>query len=133
MTNNYHGSCHCGAVRFTAEIDLARGTLRCNCSLCAKLRFWPAIIAPAAFCLLAGADALADYQFHPRRDHHFFCRHCGVHPFGTGSSPRWGAFHAVNVACLDDATPEALAAAPITWIDGRNDNWDSAPAFTAHL
>ena len=133
MTNNYHGSCHCGAVRFTAEIDLARGTLRCNCSLCAKLRFWPAIIAPAAFCLLAGADALADYQFHPRRDHHFFCRHCGVHPFGTGTSPRWGAFHAVNVACLDDATQEELAAAPITWIDGRNDNWDSAPAFTAHL
>ena len=127
----YRGSCHCGAVRFVAEIDLAQGTLRCNCSICAKLRFWPAIVASSAFRLLAGDEALVDYQFQTRRDHHYFCRHCGVQPFGT--SPRWGAFHAVNVACLDDATPEALAAAPITWIDGRNDNWDSAPAFTAHL
>ena len=133
MTKTYQGSCHCGAVRFAAAIDLARGTLRCNCSICAKLRFWPAIIAPAAFRLLAGEDALADYQFHTRRDHHFFCRQCGVHPFGTGTSPRWGAFYAVNVVCLDDVPQEALAAAPITWIDGRNDNWDSAPAFTAHL
>lgn len=133
MIQTYHGSCHCGAVRFAADIDLARGTLRCNCSLCARVRWWAAIVTPAAFRLLTGADALADYQFHTRREHHFFCRHCGVHPFGTGTSPRWGAFYAVNVACLDDAAPEDLAAAPITWIDGKNDNWDSVPAATGHL
>ena len=133
MTKTYQGSCHCGALRFAADIDLARGTLRCNCSICAKLRFWPAIVAPAAFRLLAGAAILADYQFLARRDHHFFCPHCGVHAFGTGTSPRWGAFYAVNLACLDDATPAELAAAPVTWIDGKNDQWDSAPAFTAHL
>lgn len=133
MLHTYQGSCHCGAVRFAAEIDLAQGTLRCNCSICAKLRFWPAIVAPAAFRLLAGEDALSDYQFHTRRDHHFFCRHCGVHPFGTGNSPRWGAFYAVNLPCLDDAAPAELAAAPVTWIDGKNDNWDGAPAITGYL
>lgn len=130
---SYRGSCHCGAVRFLAEIDLARGTIRCNCSICAKLRFWPAIVAPTAFRLLGGEQALTDYQFHTRRDHHYFCRVCGVHPFGMGTSPRWGAFYAVNLSCLDDMEPAELAAAPVTWIDGKNDNWDSAPALTAHL
>jgi hypothetical protein len=68
-------------VVFAARIDLAQGTLRCNCSICAKLRFWPAIIASSEFSLLSGEDGLADYQFLTRRDHHYFCRHCGVHPF----------------------------------------------------
>lgn len=29
---------HCGAVRFIAEFDLAGGTIKCNCRICAKLR-----------------------------------------------------------------------------------------------
>ena len=129
----YRGSCHCGAVTFEADIDLAQGTLRCNCSICFKARFWPAIVQPAAFRLLSGADDLTLYQFASKRDQHLFCRHCGIRAFGIGNSPRWGAFYAVNVTCLDDATPEELANAPITYLDGKNDEWQVPPMQTRHL
>jgi hypothetical protein len=127
------GSCHCGAVTFEADIDLAQGTLRCNCSICFKARFWPAIVQPAAFRLLSGADDLSLYQFATKRDQHLFCRHCGIRAFGIGQSPRWGEFYAVNVTCLDDVTPEELASAPITYLDGKNDEWEVPPGETRHL
>ncbi len=31
----YHGSCHCGAVRFEIDADLTEFS-RCNCTLCRK-------------------------------------------------------------------------------------------------
>src|SRR6266571_3242855 len=124
----YLGSCHCGAVRFEADIDLSQGTLRCNCSICLKARFWPAIVKPDAFRLLSGDVDLTNYQFNSKANQHLFCKHCGVRAFGTGNSPRWGKFYAVNVTCLDNVCAEELVSAPITYLDGRNDNWHAIPA-----
>jgi len=125
VARRHHGSCHCGAVRFEADLDLAAGTIQCNCSLCSKQRNWAAIVACAAFRLLAGAAALSEYRCNTRTERHFFCATCGVRTFGMGSSPRWGAYVAVSVACLDGVTDEELAAAPVTLLDGRNDTWDA--------
>lgn len=133
MEKTYHGSCHCGAVRFEADIDLSQGTLRCNCSICIKARFWPAVVKPGSFRLLQGEADLVTYQFAAKRDEHFFCRHCGIRSFGTGNSPRWGKFYGVSVTCLDDVSDEELAGAPITYLDGRGDNWESPPLETRHL
>jgi len=114
----YHGSCHCGAVRFEAAIDLSQGTIRCNCTLCAKQRNWAAIVPGDAFRLLQGAAQLAEYRCNTRTEQHFFCATCGVRIFHKGVSKRWGAYVAVGLNCLDDATADELASAPITCLDG---------------
>jgi hypothetical protein len=129
----YHGSCHCGAVGFEADIDIGAGTIKCNCTICTKMRFWAAAVAPSAFRLRQGLASLREYRYHTRRDAHYFCGECGINIFSTGDSSRSGPFVAVTVSSLDDLPVEELVAAPVRYIDGRNDNWMTPPDETRHL
>lgn len=132
MLKTYRGSCHCGAVRFEADLDLTQPTFRCNCSICRRTRFWPAVVGPAGFRLLQGQDALTRYLFNTRRNEHYFCRHCGVRAFGHGTQTPMGEMYGVNVGCLEDVTDEELARIPITYVDGRNDRF-APPEHFSHL
>ncbi|MDB5041215.1 MAG: glutathione-dependent formaldehyde-activating [Candidatus Eremiobacteraeota bacterium] len=131
MKKTYSGTCHCGAVRFEADIDLGAGTFKCNCPICTKTRMWGAIVRPEDFRLLRGEDRLKDYQ--PDGVHHVFCTNCGVRPYGWGEESSGGKFYAVRLACLDDVEDEELAGAPVTYSDGRNDRYDERPSETRHL
>jgi hypothetical protein len=133
MMKAYTGSCHCGAVRFEADIDLTQPTYRCNCSICRRNRFWPAIVKPENFRLIGGKDDLTLYLFNTKKNEHHFCKHCGVRPFGIGEMQPGVKIYGVNLGCLDNATPEELDAAPIVYCDGAHDNWQNPPAHTRYL
>ena len=133
MMKTYHGSCHCGAVRFEADLDLTQPTYRCNCSICRRTRFWPAVARADGFRLLSGQDVLTQYLFNRRKNQHYFCRQCGVRAFGIGTETPIGLMYGVNLGCLEDVSEEELSKLSITYVDGRNDRYPEAPEFFAHL
>lgn len=133
----HSGSCHCGAVRFEADLDLAAGTNRCNCSYCTKARAWFAFAKGVEhFRVLSGKDAITEYQWTPDgKSHPFlrygFCRTCGIRIFGRGElEALGGVFHAIPVYVLDGVDPEELAAAPVSYVDGRGNRFTERPADT---
>jgi len=134
MLKTYRGSCHCGAVRFEADIDLSKESGKCNCPICARTRSWGVTVKPEAFRLICGGDEMSDYQFGSNSAHHLFCKHCGVRPFGRGYVPEIGGdYVSVQLGALDDATPAELAAASVRYFNGRDNDWRNAPTETRHL
>lgn len=122
------GSCHCGAVRFEATIDLARGATRCNCSVCTKLGMTGGSMKPDAFRLLQGAESLSSYEFGQKVAKRYFCKHCGTHCFGRGYLDVLGGdFVSINYNTLDDIDVHELS---IGYWDGRHDNWQAGMRST---
>ena len=113
------GGCHCGAVRFAAEVDAAPEVLACNCSICRHGGFLHLIVPHERFELLAGGDALTSYRFGTGAAEHLFCRICGVKSFyqPRSHSRAWS----VNLRSLDEGHGLAPTIEPF---DGRN--WEQA-------
>ena len=138
------GSCHCGAVRYEATLDLSKGTIRCNCSICKKARAWFTFVSGKDFRLLQGEDSMSSYQWTPENSAtratlvrpgpfltYRFCKTCGIRIYATGDAEFMGGrFYALAVSTLDDVTTDELAAAPLKFIDNLHDRFDSAPADT---
>jgi hypothetical protein len=125
-TSTHRGSCHCGRVTFELDAGIAF-VVDCNCSICRRRgALWHGA-TDAQLRILTGETDLALYQFGTHTAKHFFCRHCGIHPFVRPrlDPKKW----AVNVRCIDGLD---VAALPVLPFDGEN--WEAAAqAFRARL
>lgn len=113
------GGCHCGAVRFSADVAEDAKLLDCNCSICSKTGFLHLIVPQADFVIERGEAALSSYRFGTRAADHMFCSVCGVKPFYRPRShpDAWS----VNFRCLDAGHGLEPMVTPF---DGQN--WESA-------
>lgn len=119
------GGCHCGAVRFEAELSHTFEVEDCNCSICALSGNIHVIVASSRFRLVQGADNLSEYTFNTLRARHLFCKTCGIKSFYIPRSNPDG--FAVTWRCLDDWNGLDVTVTPF---DGQN--WESNAGRLAH-
>lgn len=131
----YHGSCHCKRIRYEADLDLAAGTGKCNCTYCWKARNWSIVMKPADFRLLCGEADRGRYGFRDNsQSQQVFCTNCGIRVYTEGNIPEiGGAYVSVALATLDDLPPGDLVDSPVRYMNGREDDWFHTPAETRHL
>jgi len=83
-----NGACHCGAVRFTAEVDPARVVV-CHCSDCQVLSGAPfrAIVAAdiASFALQGMTKRYVKQAQSGNRRAQVFCPECGTPLYGAAA------------------------------------------------
>ena len=99
-----NGSCHCGSVKFTADLPFGLSSARrCTCSIC-RMRGAVAVTStPAGFRITEGEDKLATYRFNTGVAEHHFCSVCGIYTHHKRrSNPNELG---VNVACLESVSP----------------------------
>lgn len=121
MKSGVVGGCHCGAVRFAANVRKMPELLDCNCSICTRTAYLHLIVPHHDFTLVTGKAVLTSYRFGSGQADHLFCSQCGVKSFyQPRSHPQaWS----VHYNCLDighDLTPV------IRKFDGQN--WEAAKA-----
>ena len=120
------GGCHCGDVRFSAELASHLTVQDCNCSMCSKTGFLHLIVSEDRFRLLTGADRLTRYSFNTGVARHLFCDVCGVKSFYRPRSNPDG--WSVNARCLDEYGALDVRIEPF---DGRD--WEANGPSLAHL
>ena len=114
--STHRGSCHCGAVVFEVEAELAeQRILACNCSICRRKGFVHLIVPPEQFTLVQGQEELQEYRFNTEVAVHRFCQRCGIHPFYTPRSHPDKV--SVNVRCLEGVKLDELE---VESFDGAN-------------
>jgi len=103
----YEGGCHCGAVRYRAELGLQE-MLSCNCSHCSAKGLILSFAMADALTLERGEDMLTEYRFNKQIIAHLFCRVCGVQSFARGKTPDGRDMVAVNLRCVSGIDVDTL-------------------------
>lgn len=105
MKTKYSGGCQCQAVRYEVSADIQE-VMSCNCSRCGRLGSLLTFVPSEDFKLLAGENAVTEYQFNKHMIHHLFCNTCGIQSFARGKGPDGKEMVSINVRCLDGVDPE---------------------------
>ena len=93
------GGCHCGAVRYEAQLPDTLTPSRCNCSICAKKGAAMVYVPLADLRVTAGEDVLTCYRFNTGVAQHWFCSRCGIHCFHQARSDPH--LYAISAATID--------------------------------
>lgn len=115
MSRSVEASCHCGAVRITAQLigDEMR-PMRCNCSFCRRRQAGNVSARADSLEIVQGRDALTLYQFGTRTAEHWFCRHCGIYTHHRRRSDPTQI--GINIGCI--AGEEPWTYEPMEWTEG---------------
>ena len=120
------GGCHCGAVRWEADVRADSVVHCCNCSMCNRVGFEHVIVPAKHFRLVAGEDDLTTYTFNTGVAQHRFCTICGVKSFYIPRSNPDGV--SLNYRCME--APAGFDP-PKEPLDGQN--WEDNAGRLKHL
>lgn len=114
---HYTGSCHCGKVKYEAELEPGPA-IECNCSICSRKGYLLWFTPRNKLQIVSGEDHLSTYTFGPHIIKHQFCSNCGCAVFGIGKTPGTDSeMAAINVRCLQGVDLDAVERKPF---DGRS-------------
>jgi hypothetical protein len=104
----YQGSCHCGAVKYEVQTDLAH-VMDCNCSMCGRRGSVLTFVPATQFKLLSGEGNLQEYKFNKQVIQHLFCKTCGIASFSRGKKPDGTPTVAINLRCVPEVDISTLS------------------------
>jgi len=95
------GGCHCGLVRFEAEVgEQPLEVLDCNCSICSMTGYLHLIVPDRRFRLIEGHKDTTTYRFGTGKARHIFCAQCGIKSYYRPRSHPDGI--SISLRCVDD-------------------------------
>ena len=110
------GACHCGAVKFTADLAEPLRGARCDCSICAMKGAVTVGTTLDGLEVTEGKDLLTLYRFNTGVAKHWFCSRCGSYTFHQRRSDP--DTYGINVACLGLSPYHDFP--DVAVVDGRN-------------
>ena len=110
----YRLACHCGAIRFEVDAELA-GLVECNCSTCRRHGFLHWKVPAGVVKLVTERVRLSTYAWRDLAGGHHFCPTCGTAILRTGYAD---GVVSVNARCIEEVDVFSLE---VRRYDGRKD------------
>jgi hypothetical protein len=130
-TKLFHGSCHCGNIKFEASMDLTKGTTKCNCTFCRKNYFWwSSQLLLDDLKITEGQESIAEYTNNRKEGYCVFCKNCGTILFRKTEKSDWSVEgYSVKMSSFDDISIEELNSILVNYINGKDNSYTKINDF----